>query len=274
MEKRYPFPLCIQLTPPLDYSEQKFLKILDLLKKLEIYGIELNIIDFSEGKIEQLSEILKRFDLQLTMIASGAYAKMYGMNLSSTDEVIRQKGVDALAYMLNRASRMNAGVICGYMKGEAAGYRESAERQMIKSLSELDYMGVLQRAPLYLEATNHYEALLVNQVSEGVAFAKEVNGRLYVLPDTYHMNIEERSIEAVLVKYANFYKNVHISDNNRYFPGLGSIPFYPILRLLKAMDYRGTITIEGRVMKTLSEDISFSCEYLENINRQIEWCGF
>ena len=114
----------------------------DLLKKLEIYGIELNIIDFSEGKIEQLSEILKRFDLQLTMIASGAYAKMYGMNLSSTDEVIRQKGVDALAYMLNRASRMNAGVICGYMKGEAAGYRESAERQMIKCLSELDYMGV------------------------------------------------------------------------------------------------------------------------------------
>ena len=274
MEKRYSFPLCIQLTSPLNYSDQNFFRILDLLKQLGIYGLELNITDFSEEKMEQLFGILKRFDLRLTMIASGAYAKKYDINLSSINETIREKAVDTLAYMLNQASRMNAGVICGYIKGGANGCRELAEIQMKKSLGDLEQTGVLSKSVLYLEATNHYESLLVNRVEEGAAFIRGVKSPLYVLPDTYHMNIEERSMEAVLVKYADFYKNIHISDNNRYFPGIGSISFYSILRLLKAMDYKGTITIEGRVLKTLEEDIRFSCKYLENLNRQIEWCGF
>ncbi|EEG56572.1 hypothetical protein CLOSTASPAR_01352 [[Clostridium] asparagiforme DSM 15981] len=92
---------------------------------------------------------------------------------------------------------------------------------------------------------------------------------MYILPDTYHMNIEETSTTAALTTYAGHYHNLHVSDNNRYFPGIGAIDFAGIMRQLKGLGYDGTITIEGRVLKSLSEDTVFSAGYLAGIGAQL-----
>ena len=69
----------------------------------------------------------------------------------------------------------------------------------------------------------------------------------------------------LLAEYRNIYKNLHISDNNRYYPGFGSLAFERILRILDAFGYEGTISIEGRNMGTLEEDIRHSCNYLRSV---------
>ena len=83
------------------------------------------------------------------------------------------------------------------------------------------------------------------------------------------MNIEERSLSAALVKYRHLYDNVHISDNNRRFPGFGAIDFYQILSLLKALDYRGFISIEGNAARSLGEDVVEACRYLEAVSSRM-----
>ena len=64
-------------------------------------------------------------------------------------------------------------------------------------------------------------------------------------------------------QHQSLYQNLHISDNNRFFPGLGAIDFHAVLRLLQGLRYQGTITIEGRVRANWADDVSFSCDYLE-----------
>ena len=229
----------------------------------------MNLLDFSQAYAGRLKETLEHFGLRLTMIASGAFANRNGLSLSSPDQDVRAKSVQALGGMLDCAAGFGAGVICGFIKGGPSGDKTVASRQLRASLEELDRLGKTAAAPLYLEATNHYEALLVNTLEEGAALTAGLSHPVYILPDTYHMNIEETSTTAALTQYAGHYHNLHVSDNNRYFPGIGAIDFAGIMRQLKGLGYDGTITIEGRVLKSLAEDTVFSAGYLAGIGAQL-----
>lgn len=268
--ERYPYPLCIQLAAPKLPDSPEFLDTLELLADCGFYGVELNLLDFSQPYTDELSAVLERCGLRLTMIASGAYAGRNGLSLSSPDELVRAESAQALGMMLDCAARFKAGVICGFIKGGPSGDREAAGRQLRRSLEELDRLGKTAVAPLYLEATNHYEALLVNTLEEGAALTDGLSQPVYILPDTYHMNIEETNVAAALTRYHGHYHNLHVSDNNRYFPGIGAIDFAGIMRLLDGLGYDGTITIEGRVLKGLREDAAFSARYLSGLKARLD----
>ena len=272
----YSFPLCIQLPACDDLEKPDFVRSMHMLAQHGFYGVELNLLDFSEKTVASLERILAQTGLKLTMVASGAWAKQNHFSLSSADEEIRKSSVQQLCTVLDFAARFHAGVICGFLKGGAEGDRQTAGAQMRRSIEQLCQAQALNQAPLYLEATNHYEALLVNTLREGCEFARVAESagqRLFILPDTYHMNIEEQNTFAALTAFHDLYQNIHLSDNNRYYPGFGSIDFCAVLRVLMANGYQGTISIEGRNWASLEEDVAVSCRYLqdggERASRQI-----
>lgn len=269
----YPFPLCIQLAAPPALDAPEFLAVLAQLEEAGFFGIELNMPEFSDCYADRLGELLDRHGLRLTMIASGAYANRHGLSISSPDEDIRKKSVAALEEMLDCAAKFGAGVICGFIKGGPSGVKEEAAQRLRTSLEELDRTGRTAAAPLYLEATNHYEALSVNTLAEGEALTRGLAHPVYVLPDTYHMNIEEASMAGALAQFFPHFHNLHISDNNRHFPGIGRIDFAELFRLLLGLGYGGTVTIEGNVYRSLAEDIAFSSRYLAGIRAQLDYTG-
>lgn len=271
MEKQnqYAYSLCIQLTMPEEPYEADFHKTLKLLQEKGFYGVELNITDFSRITPQRLRSMLEAYNLKLTMIASGGYAQKHQLSISHPMEDSRIKSVEALKMMLEFASDIDAGVICGFMKGGAAGDSQICGQQLKRSLSDLNSSGVLKKNSLYLEATNHYEALLVNTLDDGYSFVRQMDGQIGILPDTYHMNIEESNMIAALIQYQHLYQNIHISDNNRYYPGFGSISFVDLFRVMKSIGYEGTISIEGRNKGSLREDISKSSDYLYAVSKQL-----
>ncbi len=267
MNSRYAFPLCIQLTAPDNmYEDKAFNDILSLLKKRDFYGVELNIVDFEKIDSDELEKYLNGYNLRMTLIASGAYAKKNNFSLSSTDEALRQKSVDGFDSMVGLAAKLNAGIICGFIKGNAGEDKDKAYEALKRSVDELKRRYANSNVKILLEATNHYEATVINGLCEGANYAGDI---IEILPDTYHMNIEERNMYAALVKYRKSYCNIHISDNNRYFPGYGAIDFYKVLSILKSIDYNGTISIEGRNMYSICEDIEYTADYLEGISKRL-----
>ena len=65
-----------------------------------------------------------------------------------------------------------------------------------------------------------------------------------VMADTFHMNIEERSISGAILAHGNLLNHVHLSDSNRLAPGLGHIDFAEVLRALIEVDYEGSLAFE------------------------------
>jgi sugar phosphate isomerase/epimerase len=64
------------------------------------------------------------------------------------------------------------------------------------------------------------------------------------MADTFHMNIEERSIPDSILAFGNLLNHVHLSDSNRLAPGLGHIDFAEILHALQEVGYGGRLAFE------------------------------
>ena len=140
---------------------------------------------------------------------------------------------------------------------------EQARDRFRDSISRLDTPVRARKVPLLIEATNRYESAVVNSLQDAAdSILGFQNPYLRVLPDTFHMNIEERSMLGALIMHRDLYDSLHISDNNRFFPGLGAIDFFAILRFLNDMGYSGGIAIEGNTRTSFEEDLRASMRVL------------
>ena len=107
-----------------------------------------------------------------------------------------------------------------------------------------EYAGSLG-VDLSLECWNRYGTYMLNRLQEGARMWRETdlsNGG--VMADTFHMNVEERSLPDAIREIGPLLNHVHLADSNRLAPGLGHTDFEEILRTLLEVDYRGYLTFE------------------------------
>ena len=98
---------------------------------------------------------------------------------------------------------------------------------------------------LALEPINRYETTLINNVEQGMDLIEHVGAENFgFLLDTFHMNIEEPSIEKSIRKCGKRIFHFHLADSNRWYPGAGHINFQSILTALKDTGYQGFISGE------------------------------
>jgi sugar phosphate isomerase/epimerase len=98
---------------------------------------------------------------------------------------------------------------------------------------------------LTLECWNRYGTYMLNRLEEGARMWRETgltNGG--IMADTFHMNIEERSIPDAILASAGILNHVHLSDSNRLAPGLGHIDFAEVLQALGTAQYGGGLAFE------------------------------
>jgi sugar phosphate isomerase/epimerase len=98
---------------------------------------------------------------------------------------------------------------------------------------------------LTLECWNRYGTYLLNRLEQATRLWGETglpNGG--ILADTYHMNIEERSLPEAIRAAGSLINHFHLSDSNRSAPGLGHVDFASVLRALLDIGYPGCLTFE------------------------------
>jgi sugar phosphate isomerase/epimerase len=96
-----------------------------------------------------------------------------------------------------------------------------------------------------LECWNRYETYFLNRLEQAAdlwqATGLENGG---VQGDTFHMNLEEESIDGAFREYGSVLQHVHLADSNRAAPGSGHIDFRPILQALADVGYDGYLSFE------------------------------
>ncbi len=98
---------------------------------------------------------------------------------------------------------------------------------------------------LTLECWNRYGTYMLNRLDEGARMWRETgltNGG--IMADTFHMNVEERSIPEAIRDFGALLNHVHLSDSNRLAPGLGHLDFTDILQALRDVRYGGGLAFE------------------------------
>lgn len=99
---------------------------------------------------------------------------------------------------------------------------------------------------LGIEPCNRYETHIMNTGADGHAYCEAVGAEnVFIHLDTYHMNIEERSIEEGFRACGPFLGYVHLSESNRGAPGAGTVDWAAVYTALAEIGFDGITTLES-----------------------------
>ena len=115
----------------------------------------------------------------------------------------------------------------------------------VESLVEVGEHAASLGVDLALECWNRYGTHLLNRLDEGARMWRETglkNGG--VMADTFHMNVEERSLPEAIRDLGPLLNHVHLADSNRLAPGLGHTDFEGVLQSLAEVGYGGHLAFE------------------------------
>src|SRR5204863_1273675 len=96
-----------------------------------------------------------------------------------------------------------------------------------------------------LEPLNRFETYFLNRADQAMALATAVGKNCGVCLDVFHMNIEEADLPGAIRKVASKLVDVHVAENNRLAPGMGSIDWKEFVGTLKDVGYKGALTMEA-----------------------------
>ena len=209
-------------------------------------GVELALKRADEINVDRLWELLKDNDIEVSCISTGQVYADGGLMFTHENSEKRQQAKKIFKELIDLASTFGGLVNIGRIRGQIAGRPKPAvEEIFIDTARELCDYALKRDVTLILEPVNRYEIDFINNVEEGVDLVKKVaRPNMMLMPDVFHMNIEDREIGAQLATNVKYIKYIHFADSNRLAPGQGHIDFKDIFQCLLDVGYDGWIAAE------------------------------
>lgn len=206
-------------------------------------GIDLFIRRADEPGLEEVVQAIRHSGLQVAIVAAVSAFVDEGLFLSSPDPAVRAAMIARMKLQIEFAASLNAMVPIGVLRGKEGG--EERLKLLAESLFELHRFAAPLGVQFALEPVNRYETSLINTVQQAVDFLERFSLPPFaLLPDTFHMNIEEVSIPASIRLAGPRLAHIHTSDSNRRVPGKGHQDWPAIFTALKAINYQGFCGLE------------------------------
>ncbi|MDA0141714.1 sugar phosphate isomerase/epimerase family protein [Solirubrobacter deserti] len=187
----------------------------------------------------------------VTFTVCGAFGP--DRDLSHEDAGIRATGIDYVKACVDLAAELGAPHFVGPMYSAVGKTRmlEPHERAAQRALAAESLKRVAEYAAqrdvkLAVEPLNRFETDLINTAEQVLELLDEVGSpQLGVLLDTFHMNIDEKSIGDAVRLVGDRLLQVHTCENDRGTPGTGHIPWSDLFGALRDIDFDGPLVIES-----------------------------
>ena len=212
-------------------------------------GVEIAVRDPKRLDHETVIKTVADNGLSIPAIGTGQAWGEDGLSYTDPDPKIREEAVLRTIDHVSLARKVNAVIIVGLLRGivREGVSRQLAEQWLVESLKYVTAEAAMSGVRIALEPINRYETTLINQVAEGLELIETVKAdNLGLLLDTFHMNIEEPSIEESIATCGERIFHFHVADSNRWYPGAGHLDFRSILQSLLDTGYAGFVSGEHR----------------------------
>ncbi|HYQ56206.1 MAG TPA: sugar phosphate isomerase/epimerase family protein [Draconibacterium sp.] len=236
-------------------------------------GVELAVKHPDDIKDIDLSRILSQNNMEVSSISTGLVYAQNGYMFTEPDDEKRGKAIKLYKELIDMASDfgqiVNIGLLRGYIGDKDP---VETETKFIAVARELCSYAEKKGVTIILEPVNRYEIDFINSVEEGVKLLEKIGfPNLKLMPDVFHMNIEDRTIGGELAKHIKHAGYIHLADSNRLAPGWGHTDFDDIFKHLKMADYKGWLSVEvfpkPTPMEAATQAVRFLKPYFEEYNR-------
>lgn len=226
---------------------EHFANVLRTLKQVGFAGVEFNLTPSVLARTDDLLRLVEEIELPIVSFLTGANYFSQGLCLSSPHAEIRRKAVELLCHFTATAARFGAILVVGQMQGfrsdesncdVAVPRIENALRQVALAAKE-------NGTTIVLEPVNHLQCGFHNTLETVMNLTNEVNSpQLKPMLDSFHMNIEERSMTEPILRAGKNLGHFHLCETNGGFLGSGHLDIRSIFDALDSIAYCGFVSVK------------------------------
>lgn len=227
--------------------ESRHFHLLSSLREQGITGFEIAMFDPAALDTRAIRSEMEKQGLDCTVCA----ILPPGINPISSDATVRTKSRDHLARCIETGAELGAKLLGGPLYAPI-GYLPGRRRQpdewnwAVECFQQIGDVLDAHNMTLAVEPVNRAETFFLRTTAEAKAFCDAVDHpRLGITLDTFHANIEEKSIVAAAFAAGSRLRHIHVSENDRGVPGSGHVDFFELIAALGASGYDGYLMIEG-----------------------------
>jgi D-psicose/D-tagatose/L-ribulose 3-epimerase len=223
------------------------LSLLPSIKQIGLDAIEIPMFDPATLPIAEIKEACGTHGLECTVCA----ILPRQINPISPRLEARKHAIEHLVRCVETAAAMGARILGGPLFapiGYLPKHRPSHKEWMwaVEAFQALEDVLDANDVTLSIEPVNRSETFFLRTAAEALQLCESIgNPRIGVTIDTFHANIEERSIPVAVRSLGTCLKHIHASENDRGLLGTGHIPFKEIISALRETRYEGYLMIEG-----------------------------
>ncbi len=174
-------------------------------------------------------------------------------DLSHDDEGVRKVGIDYVKQCVDLAAAIGAPHVVGPLYSAVGTTRmlEPAEREAqrvlaVESLKVVADYAATRDVRLAIEPLNRFETDLVNTAQQVLELLDRVAAEnVGVLLDTFHMNIDEKSLGDAIRLVGERLLQLHTCENDRGTPGTGHVPWGEVFDAVTDIGFTGPLVIES-----------------------------
>lgn len=226
--------------------------IYELAPKVKQMGFDIIELSIENPKFVDVKKVkLEIQKVGLEVIVCGAFGP--DRNICSDDPIIRETAKQYIRWLIDAAAELGSPTVCGPMYS-SVGKEHKEDDKSRKAEWDLSVIGIREMADyantkgikLALETLNRFETDMINVVSQGLQFIKDVNkDNVGLHLDTFHMHLEEKSSPAAIRLAGDRIFHFHACENDRGVPGTGQVYWTEIGKALKQTGYQGPVVIES-----------------------------
>ena len=124
---------------------------------------------------------------------------------------------------------------------------------LVTQLKELAAYAGDKGAVLGVEPLNRFETSFINLAAQAIAVVDRVDQpACRIMLDTFHMNIEEKSLGDAIRAAGKRLAHLHACENDRGAPGSGNVTWGEVAAALREIGYDGPVVIESFTSKVQS----------------------
>ncbi len=232
-------------------------------------GVELQFNLCSiQPDFNKIADLCAKLNMEVCAYATGSLYVKNGLSLIDDDKTIVQRAIEMLQKYIDAAAITGGKLIIGCVRGnlDDRHSKDEYEQRLAKSLETVIEAADKKNIKVVLEAINRYENNYLATAAQVVEFIEKYNLKgMQILMDSFHMNMEETDMLGAIKKAAPYLGHFHSSDNIRYVPGMGTLPFPIIVRELSKNGYDGYLSLECTVSSNENAEAKIGLNNLRKI---------
>jgi D-psicose/D-tagatose/L-ribulose 3-epimerase len=241
-------------TSPL--TTEEFEKLAPHVSELGFDWIEVPLETLDDLDFSRAASIVKDLGLGVSTCAAMGPDR----DLIHSDPSIQQNGMDYLKKCIDSTNTLGATNLVGPLYSAVGRTWQMTEEErardtdlLVKQLSELSQYAGDHGVFLGVEPLNRFETSFINLAEQVVEVVDRVgHPSCQIMLDTFHMNIEEKSLGDAIRAAGPRLIHLHSCENDRGAPGSGHVTWEEVCQALKDIQYDGPVVIESFTAKVKS----------------------